>query len=152
MRQTIKWAVVVISIGLLLVVSLPVGLYAWDAYHIAQAKRAVAAGARALAHGDPVPWLRLRLSVSRADLGHAFAAGYEVIGHDTIGLALNAYEVKVRVANGDQYNFEAVKVDGEWTLHCCGHSTAEELEGPREEKPVLSLDSATTRRAARVFR
>ena len=152
MRRILKWAVVILSVVVLLALSLPVGLYAWDAYHIAQAKRAVAAGARALAQGDPVPQLRLRLSLSRADLAQAFAAGYEVVGHDTIGLALNAYEIKVRVANGDQYNFDAVKVDGEWRLNCCGHWTAQELKTPTDEKPILSLDPAITRRAARVFR
>ena len=152
MRRIAKCAVAAFVAVILLVLSLPLALYAWDAYHVRHAKRAVADCARALAQGAPVPQLQLRVSLSRADLSKAFAAGYEVVGSDATESALNTYDVQVRVANGDRYGFEVVKVEREWRLHCCRHWTAEQLENPPREKPVLSLDAAATRRAAGVFR
>ena len=89
------------------------------------------AAATALSRGDLLPQLRLRQSVPRSGLSQAFATGREVVGYDSIGLAVNAYEIQLRVANGDLYVFDAFKLHGEWTLDCCNHATAEELEKMR---------------------
>ena len=100
----------------------------WDGYPGPQAKRAVAVAAARLAKGELVSSLRLRPSVAQADLSAAFASGFEVTGFDPIGLSLNGYEVMVRVKNGDQYNFDVYKSEGEWQLDCCSHWRVEELK------------------------
>jgi len=38
-----------------------------------------------------------------------------------------AYEVKLRVANGDQYDFDAIHDGERWQLACCGHRKGSEI-------------------------
>ena len=123
MKKTVRRVVIATASIVLLAISLPLGWYCWDHYHGAQAERTVAAAAAALGRGESVPQLRINASLSRSELAAAFAAGYQVVGYDPIGLAINAYEIKGRVANGDYYNFDAYKVHGEWQLDCCGHGS-----------------------------
>ncbi len=128
MKRALIFLAIVFGCILLLLASPLIFWRLWDGYHAPRARRAVAAAVDHLVHGEVVPQLHLRPSVSQAELSQAFSAGYTVVRHDPIGMFLNAYEVMVRASGGDQYNFDAYKLHGEWQLDCCTHVSAEELE------------------------
>jgi hypothetical protein len=127
MRRITKWLITIPSAIILIPVVLLIVAATYQAYQVHQAEGAVATAATGLAHGNLVSGLTLQSSVDRSDLSRAFASGYTIAGFDNIGLSFNAYEIKVRVANGDQYNFDAYESGGEWHLSCCTRWSAAEL-------------------------
>jgi hypothetical protein len=96
-------------------------------YWLRGAQRAVVSAAQALARGEEVPRLKLHEFAHAPDLAGAFGSGFRVSGFDNIGLGFRAYEVKLRVANGDQYDFDAYYLDGAWQLSCCTKWSQSEL-------------------------
>ena len=109
--MTRRRKVVIVALA---VVSPLLVLAGYTEYWMKGAEGAVTAAADAIAHGRSVPGLDVEPSVAAALRG-----GYEVVGFDNIGLGFRAYEVKVRVRDGDQYNFDAIHHDGGWRLSCC---------------------------------
>jgi len=114
-------AILVVSLlpGLLLIVG---GGY--QAYWVHGAKRAVTTAADALVKGETVPDLALN---GDSAIAQELARGYRVTGYDNIGFGFRAYEVMVRVASGDQYNFVAIHDNGRWQLSCCGRHPRDTL-------------------------
>jgi hypothetical protein len=99
----------------------------WDGHYAPQAERAVADASSALAHGETPRNTSFYPTVDRAALSRSFSRGWHLSGHDAIGLSLNGYEIKVRVAGDGQYNFDASRSDGSWYLSCCTHWSEEDI-------------------------
>lgn len=123
-RKAVAWSV---GILLALLVVLCGGGSAYEEYWLRGAKQEVVRAAEALARGEAAPRLRLHEFVNAPDLTRAFGSGFSVSGVDNIGLGFRAYEIKLRVANGDQYNFDAYYLDGAWQLSCCTKWSPREL-------------------------
>lgn len=90
--------------------------YSW--YWTRCAEAAVAQAAAAIASGLTLPGLEVE-PLDLAGITAALRTGYEVVGLDNIGLGFRAYEVKIRVRNGDQYNFDAHHESDGWKVACC---------------------------------
>src|SRR5262245_29231595 len=113
--MTRRRKVVVVAVA----VVFPFLLFAgYTRYWVKGAEAAVTAAAGAIADGRSVPGLDVDPRKA-AQVAAALRGGYRVVGLDNIGLGFRAYEVKVRVRDGDQYNFDAIHQDGSWRLSCC---------------------------------
>jgi hypothetical protein len=123
-RKALAWSFG-IPVALLAVLGVTASVY--QEYWLRGAERAVVAAAQGLARGEEVQRLKLAEFVQGPDLAHAFGSGFQVSGFDNIGVGFRAYEVKLRVANGDQYNFDAYYLDGAWQLSCCTKWSEPEL-------------------------
>lgn len=101
-------------------------LAGYTSYWEKGAENAVAGAAHAIAEGRTLPGLDVEPEVA-ATVAAALRGGYDVVGFDNIGFGFRAYEVKVRVRGGDQYNFDAIHGENGWGVSCCHHFRAADL-------------------------
>ena len=127
MTRTARWVIGIATGATLALAVVLLAGYAYQNYWLRGAENAVVAAAEALARGNAVPRLQFHDIADRAAISQALASGYRVAGFDNIGLGFRAYEVKLRVASGDQYNFDAYHLEGAWHVSCCTHWTPSEL-------------------------
>ena len=127
MRRTSRWILgtaIGTAAGLFLAV---LAAHAYQLYWLRGAEAAVSEAADALARGESVSALEVSSLVDRPALSRALRSGYELAGFDVIGFGFRAYEIKLRVTNGDQYNFDAIHDEGAWHLDCCVRHAASDL-------------------------
>jgi hypothetical protein len=110
-----------------LLVILWAGSLAHQEYWIRGARRAVTLAVSEIAAGGDPPNVHFAEFVDRQAMSSAFAGGFEILAFDNIPFGFRDYEVKIRVANGDFYNFDAFHRQGAWQLDCCAHWDATEV-------------------------
>ncbi len=116
--------------GILLLAASPAIFWqGWNGHYAPRAERAVADASNALARGETPANIRFYSAVDRSALSRSLSRGWRVSGHDAIGLSLNGYEIKVRVAGDGQYNFDASRFGDSWQLMCCSHWSEEDIRG-----------------------
>jgi hypothetical protein len=97
-------------------------------YWLNAAEQEVMRAANSISKGSPIDSVVISQGDTKQDLFAAFGAGYKVVGWENDGFGLREFQIKVRVANGDQYNFDIQYVNDGWRVSCCDRYRAIELK------------------------